>query len=106
MEVVFSKVKKTKFNSLWDQFLPIPWKIWPAEGRLLLVLFLFWSVAGLFLMGSASWWVASREMGDGAYYIKRQVIWMIAVFMSHSSYNPTSSNKKSNKHRSKWALDR
>lgn len=51
--------------------------MWPAEGRLLLILFLFWSIAGLFLIASASWWVASREMNDGAYYIKRQLIWML-----------------------------
>ncbi|WP_320677727.1 putative peptidoglycan glycosyltransferase FtsW [Prochlorococcus sp. MIT 1300] len=52
--------------------------MWPAEGRLLISLIGFWSIAGLFILGSASWWVATREMGDGAYYIKRQLIWMTA----------------------------
>ena len=62
----------------WQKLLPLPWEAWPAEGRLLLTLIGFWSLAGLFVLGSASWWVASREMGDGAYYIKRQLIWLIA----------------------------
>ncbi len=63
---------------IWQRFLPIPLAIWPAEGRLLLALIGFWSLAGLFILGSASWWVASREMGDGAFYIKRQLIWLVA----------------------------
>lgn len=52
--------------------------MWPAEARLLLSLIAIWSLAGLLVLGSASWWVASREMGDGAYYLKRQLIWMLA----------------------------
>ena len=62
----------------WQRLLPLPWAAWPAEGRLLITLIGFWSLAGLFILGSASWWVASREMGDGAYYIKRQIIWLLA----------------------------
>ncbi len=58
--------------------LPLAWDLWPAEARLLIALIAFWSLAGLLVLGSASWWVASREMGDGAYYIKRQLIWMIS----------------------------
>ena len=58
--------------------LPLDWSLWPAEARLVLTLTLIWSVAGLLILGSASWWVASREMGEGAYYLKRQVIWMVA----------------------------
>jgi cell division protein FtsW len=26
-----------------------------------------WSLVGLLVLASASWWVASREMGDAAY---------------------------------------
>ncbi len=37
-----------------------------------------WSAIGLLVLGSASWWVAAREMGDGAFYVKRQLIWMVA----------------------------
>ncbi|HJO78017.1 MAG TPA: FtsW/RodA/SpoVE family cell cycle protein, partial [Prochlorococcaceae cyanobacterium Fu_MAG_134] len=62
----------------WQQRLPLPWALWPAEGRLLLSLFAFWCLAGLLVLGSASWWVAAREMGEGAYYLKRQLIWMAA----------------------------
>ncbi len=62
--------------SFFQQFLPIPWSLWPSESRLLITLIAFWSLAGLLILGSASWWVASREMGDGAYYLKRQIIWM------------------------------
>ena len=38
----------------------------------------FWSISGIFILGSASWWVATREMGEGSYYIKRQIIWLLA----------------------------
>ena len=37
-----------------------------------------WSVIGLLVLASASWWVAVREMGDGAFYLKRQIVWMVA----------------------------
>ncbi len=60
----------------WQRLLPLPWTLWPSESRLLLTLTAFWCLSGLLILGSASWWVASRELGDGAYYIKRQLIWM------------------------------
>ena len=56
----------------------MPWSLWPAEARLLMGLTAFWSLAGLLVLGSASWWVASREIGDGAFYVKRQAIWLVA----------------------------
>ena len=62
----------------WQKALPVDWDLWPAEGRLLIALIAFWSIAGLFILGSASWWVAEREWNDGAYYLKRQAIWLIA----------------------------
>ena len=62
----------------WQQLLPLDWSLWPAEARLLLSLTVIWSLAGLLVLASASWWVATREMGEGAYYVKRQVIWMLA----------------------------
>jgi cell division protein FtsW len=58
--------------------LPLPWHHWPAEARLLLGLVALWSLVGLLVLTSASWWVAEREMADGAYYLKRQVIWLVA----------------------------
>lgn len=58
--------------------MPLDWSLWPAEARLLLSLTAIWSLAGLLVLGSASWWVATREMGEGAYYLKRQLIWMLA----------------------------
>ncbi len=68
---------KSTSKNLRDTFLPLPWKIWPYEGKLLIILFGIWSVLGLLILSSASWWVASKEMGDWAYYIKRQIIWCI-----------------------------
>ena len=65
-------------NFINNKILPLPWLIWPKEGRIILGLIAFWSISGLFILGSASWWVANREMGDGAYYIKRQIIWLLA----------------------------
>ncbi len=58
--------------------MPLPWQDWPAEARLLLGLVALWSLVGLLVLTSASWWVAEREMGDGAYYLKRQAIWLVA----------------------------
>jgi cell division protein FtsW len=58
--------------------LPVPFRHWPAEARLLLGMVALWSVLGLVVLGSASWWVAAREMGDPTYYLKRQAIWMLA----------------------------
>jgi cell division protein FtsW len=58
--------------------LPLPWHLWPAEARLLIVMVALWSLVGLLVLTSASWWVAEREMGDAAYYLKRQLIWMVA----------------------------
>ena len=69
--------KKRRSSSI-QEILPLPWSYWPSEARLLITLIAFWSVAGLLILGSASWWAASREMGDGAYYIKKQMIWLIA----------------------------
>ncbi len=61
-----------------NKILPLPWPFWPKEGRLIMGLIAFWSISGIFILGSASWWVATREMGEGSYYIKRQIIWLIA----------------------------
>ena len=58
--------------------MPLPWELWPSEARLLVGLTAFWSLAGLVILASASWWVALREMGDGAFYLKRQLVWLIA----------------------------
>ena len=46
--------------------LPLPWEVWPAETRLLVGLTALWSLVGLLVLTSASWWVADREMGDAA----------------------------------------
>ena len=65
-------------NFINYKILPLPWPFWPKEGRLIMGLIAFWSISGIFILGSASWWVATREMGEGTYYIKRQIIWLIA----------------------------
>ena len=68
---------KSNSKNFKESFLPLPWQIWPYEGKLLIILIGIWFIFGLFILGSASWWVASREMGDWAYYLKRQIIWCI-----------------------------
>jgi len=76
-----SKVHKSSnylINLINNKILPLPWFFWPKEGRLIIGLIGFWCISGIFILGSASWWVAIREMGDGAYYIKRQLIWLAA----------------------------
>lgn len=61
-----------------QSLLPLPWDHWPAEARLMVGLVMLWSLLGLLVLTSASWWVGDREMGDAAYYIKRQGIWLVA----------------------------
>jgi cell division protein FtsW len=61
-----------------QSLLPIPWDTWPAEARLMVGLVVLWTVLGLLVLTSASWWVADREMGDAAYYLKRQGLWLLA----------------------------
>jgi len=65
-------------NFINKKILPLPWPFWPKEGRLIMGLIAFWSISGIFILGSASWWVATREMGEGSYYIKRQIIRLLA----------------------------
>ncbi len=71
---------RSNTNYSRDNFLPLPWEIWPNEGKLLIILIGIWSILGLFILGSASWWVASKNMGDWGFYLKKQVIWSIAGF--------------------------
>ncbi len=69
------------FNNLYEDkknnILPLPIKIWPFEGKLLLFLLGFWCIFGLLILGSASWWVANKEMGNWAYFLNRQIAWYI-----------------------------
>ncbi len=58
--------------------LPLPWELWPAEARLLVGLVMLWCLLGLLVLTSASWWVAEREMGNPAYYVIRQAVWLLA----------------------------
>ncbi len=78
-DAIASKYQARKIEkiSFWHRFIPLKWDLWPSEARLLLALMVFWSISGLLILGSASWWMASREMGDGSYFIKRQLMWLI-----------------------------
>ncbi len=60
-----------------NNFLPMPIKIWPFEGKLIFVILIFWCIFGLFILGSASWWVANKEIGDWAFFLKRQIAWYV-----------------------------
>ena len=79
-----SKRKKTlTFNyqknpsNLKESIFPLPWMIWPYEAKILIILIGIWSILGICILGSASWWVASREMGNWTYFLKKQIIWTI-----------------------------
>ena len=37
-----------------------------------------WCLLGLLVLGSASWWVAAREMKNASYYLSRQALWLLA----------------------------
>tara|TARA_Y100001970_G_scaffold196569_1_gene239046 strand:- start:24928 stop:26157 length:1230 start_codon:yes stop_codon:yes gene_type:complete len=80
----FENSNKKKFYSLTnenyankDSLIPLPFAFWPYEGKLLFLFLGIWCVCGLFILGSASWWVANKEMGDFTFYIKRQIIWYL-----------------------------
>jgi cell division protein FtsW len=68
----------TVSKGLRELILPLPWNQWPAESRLLLGMVALWSLVGLLVLTSASWWVAGKEYGDPAFFLKRQFIWMLA----------------------------
>ena len=71
-----SDIKKNQGN-LIESIFPLPWTIWPYEAKILVVLVGIWSILGICILGSSSWWVASREMGHWAYFLKKQIIWTI-----------------------------
>ncbi|BCL35619.1 FtsW/RodA/SpoVE family cell cycle protein [Nostoc sp. MS1] len=51
---------------------------WALEARLLRWLTFIWLFVGLTILFSASYVVADVRQGDGLYYFKRQVLWVIA----------------------------
>ncbi len=73
----FNSITKVNSNNLEQSLLPIPWEIWPYEAKILIILILIWSILGLFILGSSSWWIASKDMGNWAYFLKKQMIWTI-----------------------------
>ena len=60
-----------------NPLMPLPWELWPYEGKILMILIGIWILFGIFILGSASSWVASKEMGEWTYYLKRQIIWYV-----------------------------
>ena len=73
----FSSNYKKNLSNLTESIFPLPWTIWPYEAKILVVLIGIWSILGICILGSSSWWVASREMGNWAYFLKKQIIWTI-----------------------------
>ena len=67
--------RKKNQSNLKESLLPLPWMIWPYEAKILIILVGIWSILGIFILGSSSWWFASREMGNWAYFLKKQIIW-------------------------------
>ncbi|MGK7925389.1 MAG: FtsW/RodA/SpoVE family cell cycle protein [Spirulina sp.] len=50
---------------------------WAIEARLVRWLTMVWVFVGLVVLFSASYPVADAEVGDGLYYFKRQIIWIL-----------------------------
>ena len=73
----FIPFKKSKQSNLIEFIFPLPWTIWPCEAKILVILVGIWSILGICILGSSSWWVASREMGNWSYFLKKQIIWTI-----------------------------
>ncbi|HEY9861752.1 MAG TPA: FtsW/RodA/SpoVE family cell cycle protein [Candidatus Obscuribacterales bacterium] len=51
---------------------------WALEARLLRWLTFLWLMVGLAALFSASYPVADADFGDGLYYFKRQILWILA----------------------------
>ncbi len=73
----FSSNYKKNLSNLTESIFPLPWTIWPYEAKILFILVGIWSILGICILGSSSWWVASKEMGNWAYFLKKQIIWTI-----------------------------
>ena len=73
----FNSGSKNNTNKFSESIFPLPWAIWPYEAKILIIFICIWSILGLFILGSASWWVASREMGNWAYFLRKQIIWSL-----------------------------
>ncbi|BAT51883.1 cell division protein FtsW [Nostoc sp. NIES-3756] len=54
---------------------------WALEARLLRWLTFIWLFVGLTILFSASYVVADVRQGDGLYYFKRQVLWVLAALV-------------------------
>lgn len=50
---------------------------WALEARLLRWLTFLWLFVGLIILFSASYPVADVDFGDGLYYVKRQLVWVV-----------------------------
>ena len=72
---VASIYRKKNQSNLKESIFPLPWMIWPYEAKILIILVGIWSILGIFILGSSSWWLASREMGNWAYFLNKQIIW-------------------------------
>tara|TARA_Y100000589_G_scaffold84682_1_gene78658 strand:+ start:1687 stop:2913 length:1227 start_codon:yes stop_codon:yes gene_type:complete len=70
-----SQVNISISNSL--NIFPLPLKIWPYEAKLLFVFLCIWCIGGLFILGSASGWVANEQYGSWAYFLKKQIFWYV-----------------------------
>jgi len=89
-KIKYKRISKRKKLFSWEynkyqgiskeSIVPLPWEIWPYEAKILTTLVGIWSILGLLILGSSSWWVASREMGNWAYFLKKQIIWTIPGF--------------------------
>lgn len=54
---------------------------WALEARLLRWLTFIWLFVGLTILFSASYVVADVRQGDGLYYFKRQILWVLAALV-------------------------
>ncbi|OLT61409.1 FtsW/RodA/SpoVE family cell cycle protein [Moorena bouillonii] len=50
---------------------------WAVTARLLKWLTFLWLLIGIVILFSASYAIADVELGDGTYYVKRQLIWVV-----------------------------
>ena len=82
----FKTNNKSNQSNFIKSIFPLPWTIWPYEAKILFILVGIWSILGICILGSSSWWVASREMGNWAYFLKKQIIWTIQALVFFISF--------------------
>ena len=73
----------------WFPILDPSTQDWCMSARLVRWLTIAWTIFGLMVLLSASYAVAEADVGDGLFYLKRQVMWMFLALLCFNGINHT-----------------